>query len=225
MSLALGLFIACSNDEDSDEVLLTNEKLIRSDFEESAIIPSKTIPATIKARMDSIELDVFSKLSTIGYVDYSFFDTKYYAEKKQEILESLTRAYNKYVAEGKEDVYFSICPFKKSLDNLRALRITPTELGSHAVFLKNVTDGSFSFDFIVSLGVGNNSYSYQGVIVTESSVPSNYSYYGGGGHAYMTSGLSCTLSLDFIYQNNNDSTLQPVIEEENVLLNFPPKSN
>ena len=225
MSLALGLFVACSSDEDSDEVLLNNEKLIRSDFKESAIIPSKTIPATIKARMDSVELDVFSKLSTIGYVDYSFFDTKYYAENKQEILESLTRAYNKYVAEGENNIYFSIYTPEKTKDNFRAMRITPIEVGSGAAFCESITFASFSYGFNVFLAVGNNDYSVNYFYLNQG-IPADYTPLDDITPASVTvSGLEGTLRINNAsYLNITDSTLLNVTASKSVSLTFPPQS-
>ena len=222
--LSLGMFVACNSNEEYDETFANNEKILKSEFAKSTIAPTKTIPAAIRAKMDSVELDIFSKLSTIGYVDYSFFDTEYYAENKQKILKRLYLVYNQYVEEGKENIYFSICSPDKRLDNLRAVGITPTELENHAVFLRNLTSDSFSFDFIVTLGIETDHYSYEGFIMTPKSIPENYSLYLGWGDVNMaSSGLACVLSLDMVYMNDIDSTLLPVSKASNVSLNFPPQ--
>ena len=221
--LSLGMFVACNSDEEYDQTFANNEKILKSEFAKSTIAPTKTIPAAIRAKMDSVELDIFSKLSTIGYVDYSFFDTDYYAENKQKILESLYQAYNKYVEEGKENIYFSICsPY--NYDFSRLVSITPTEVENGAIFQDSITCSPFSFKFLVRLRIESNGYSVSSFSL-KSTIPDDYIPRDDITPAHVAlSGLTCTLSIyNASYLNTTDSTILNLTVSKNVSLNFPPQ--
>ena len=222
--LSLSMFVACNSDEEYDQTFANNEKILKSEFAKSTIAPTKTIPAAIRAKMDSVELDIFSKLSTIGYVDYSFFDTEYYAENKQKILESLYQAYNKFVAEGKRNIYFSIRPLDNRQDYLRSMRITPADMGSDAVFVDFVASGLFSYYFEVRLNVWSNNYSLKSFSLFKL-IPSDYTIFSESDKSVTmdNSGLACTMRVQAVFLNLTDSSTYNMNESKSVSLNFPPE--
>ena len=120
MSLALGLFIACSSDEDSDDVLLNNEKLLKSELGKSTIAPLNTIPASVRAKASEEELAVFSKLSSVFYMDYSFLDSAFYQDNKDVILHNLNSLYNTYVNNKQKPVYFTVLSLTSQPSRLQA---------------------------------------------------------------------------------------------------------
>ena len=219
--LSLGMFVACNSDEEYDETFANNEKILKSEFAKSTIAPTKTIPAAIRAKMDSVELDIFSKLSTIGYVDYSFFDTEYYAENKQKILESLYQAYNKYVEEGKENIYFSICSPDKKQDNLRLASITPTEDGDHATFSLLIFSTPVTFGFEVELNILSNGYSERdGSLYLN--YPDNYAI-DSLSWSCGIAGTNCTISYGSRFLNTSNLKFYSFSDTLNYKLVFPPR--
>ena len=127
MSLALGLFVACSSDEDSDEVLLTNEKLLKSELGKSTIAPLNTIPASVRAKASEEELAVFEELAKNYSIDYSFVNSFYYQTHKKEILCKIEERYSKQKSSYENSTLVFVMPDQMVKIGLKA---APTEQGS-----------------------------------------------------------------------------------------------
>lgn len=114
MLLTLGVFVACGSDEEYDETFANNEKFLKSSFEESTIAPLNTIPLAVRNKMSAKELETFTKMSSVFYMDYSFLDSAFYQDNKDVILQQLTDLYSERIATRNTPTYFTLLSHNSS---------------------------------------------------------------------------------------------------------------
>ena len=102
------VLLSCSNDEnDFVCALKSNDRIIENGYEGSNIACLNEIPSSIKQRMSEREQEVFDKLSSVFYIDYSFLDSAYYRNNMIVILSDLEKMYDVFSKRKTNPKYFT----------------------------------------------------------------------------------------------------------------------
>lgn len=216
--------VSCSSDEDAfsrnltknSQTMILNGGILSENF-----CDLNNIPDDVVLKMESSEIELFTKLSERFRINYSFLDKDFYKQNKSGVANALLNLYDSCVVQNITDVYVDLSEEESS--RMRAIEaLTPTEDGNGGASV-NFIAGQYPLLFRISvfMNVLDNGYN-----VTRSSAstefPSNYYVIN------TSSSVSCSMNYCMVdysadYNLSGDTIIYTESGNSSFQLAFPPR--